>query len=162
MSEIDREDAWLERVKKQMDQIHTIDWENYKIKDTFKEKLVPPISPTKINMGLLKSRVSQYLCQNCCSHRIIRTSKTAPGCVDILQISASCSNEDVAVPPLKKKDQLWFSMHTFVCTCKRKALIVETDKFSDLVYTKDANNYDPEMGFTEYTDSLLVCNVRVL
>ena len=163
-SEMDREEAQLEKIQKQMDELETIDWENYPIKNTFKEKLVPPILPGKLaSFDQLKAKVAEYLCPKCCSHRVIRNTRTAPGCVDVLEIPTNPQNDDVVVPPLEKKSKMWFQFHSFICSCKSKALICETDQNSDFAYKKTRESYDPDASKSEITgDGVIVCNVRVL
>lgn len=99
----EREDAWVERIGKQTDNVNKIDWDNYQIKDTYNFKLVPPILPARIaDMDQLKNIISQYLCTNCCSHKVIRDQKTAPGCVSVIEVALNPRNEDVGVPPISK------------------------------------------------------------
>ena len=148
-----------------MEDVEKIDWDKYPIKDTFREKLVPPINPANTyNIEHLKQRVNQYLCTNCCSHKIVRTPRTASGCVDVIEIAACpWGEEDIAVPPVNKPNQLWLKLHTFVCSCKRKTLICETDKYSEVQYTKDVESYDPDQSLSELAgESLIVQNLRIL
>ena len=113
-------------------------------------------------MENLKSSVKQYLCTNCCSHRVIRTQKTAPGCVDVMNTYHGLRNEDVVVPP-KENHEKFFQMHSFVCGCKKKALICETDKFSEFSYTKDHRALDPRLPETElFLECIIACNLKVL
>ena len=88
--EKDRDDRWWSRYEKQVENAQTIDWDNYPMKDTYGEKLVPPILPAyHINLDEIKRLVNQYLCTNCCSHRVVRSHHTAPGCVDVIEMTTN-------------------------------------------------------------------------
>ena len=114
-------------------------------------------------MEQLKAKINEYLCANCCSHRVLRNSLTAPGCVDVLEVTTNPQADDVAVPPLDKKTKMWFKLHSFICSCKRKALICETDSNTDFSYKKSRESYDPNASYDELTgEGVIVCNVRVL
>jgi len=51
-----------------------------------------------------------------------------------------------------------------VCACQSKALLCESDRFSEFYYTKALGEYDPERSFERDhgQDGLLARNVRVL
>jgi len=150
-------------VRIQIEKIHSIPWDNYPIKSIYKSKLVPPILPARTqDMDHFRSLVKQYLCTNCCSHRVIRTPRTAPGCVDVMDTYQGLRNEDVVVPPKDNHDK-FFQLQSFVCGCKRKALICETDKLSDFRYTKDHRALDPRLPETELSEECIIaCNLRIL
>ena len=109
------------------------------MKDIYGEKELPPaLSIDKMEAGMerIRNLVGQYICTNCCSHKVVRTLNTAPGCVDVLEITLHSQTEEVVVPPTNTKD-LWFKVHTFICTCKRKALICEIDRSFEFTMSKD-------------------------
>ena len=51
-----------------------------------------------------------------------------------------------------------------MCACKKKALLCESDKYSEFEYTRNLYEYDPEGDiWREHgTDGLLAKNLRVL
>lgn len=99
-NEDQREAAIDKRIRHQIANVAEIKWQNYQIKSTFNYKLVPPIMPARTrDIDHLKSLLKQYLCTNCCSHRVIRTPRTAPGCVDVMETYQGLRSEDVVVPP---------------------------------------------------------------
>ena len=71
-------------------------------------------------------------------------------------------SEDVVVPPKENHDK-FFQMLSFVCSCKKKALICETDKFSEFSYTKNHRSLDARLPETEISEECIIaCNLKVL
>lgn len=71
-------------------------------------------------------------------------------------------SEDVVVPP-KESNEKYFQMHSFVCECHRKALVCETDQFSDFKYSTDHRRLDPRLAESDISeDCFIACNLRVL
>ena len=63
---------------------------------------------------------------------------------------------------------LHYAMHTFICTCHKKALICEVDKFSEFTcYVKHRSKAAlssglPQASHEDTLDGMLSCNLRVL
>ena len=66
--------------------------------------------------------------------------------------------------PPKDNARLWFKMHSFLCSCKKKALICEIDKVSEFEYSKNHRKFDPDWDDKqmENMNSIIWRNVRVL
>ena len=124
-----------------------MEWFDCPLKNVFARELVPPILPGKtLDYEHLISKLDSYLCTNCCNFRLLRTSKTAPGCIDVYEIRSHSEKLDVDAPP-KEMHQRWHNYHSFRCYCGQAALLCESDKFSDFNYTKAVDQYDPESSF---------------
>ena len=108
--------------------------------------------------------MGQYLCRDCCSHKIVRSAGSTPGCVNVIEITMNHFEEEIVVPP-KDNSKHWLDMHSFICSCKKKALICQNSKFDDFKYSKDHERHDEKLFKTEkkvVKSSIIWCNVRVL
>lgn len=112
-----------------------------------KYKFMPPLLPSKDStIHQLKHITDSYLCKDCCSHKMVRMQTTMHGSLDIIECYAG-SNPSILLPRVEAQNATNFQLASFVCACRRKALICEIDMKGRQRFLNNLGNPDDQQLF---------------